>query len=92
MYTEAAMKKALGKKRWEWIADYDWDGETIDILFKLPLTTMHGTTCYVNQPFENEMTKAQVLEELKHEMDTATFTWEQCPYDQDGNHKETAHA
>ena len=50
MYTEADMKKALGKKRWEWIADYDWNGETIDILFKLPMTTMQGTTCYVNQP------------------------------------------
>lgn len=91
MYTEADMKKALGKKRWEWIADYDWNGETIDILFKLPMTTMQGTTCYVNQPFENEMTKAEVVEEIKFEMDTATTTWDECPYHPDGTHKTPYH-
>lgn len=87
MYTEAAMKKALGKKRWEWVADYDWDGETIDMWFKLPLTTKHGTTCYVCQPFYHEMTKAQVIEEIKYEIDTADYDWDHCPYNPDGTMK-----
>ena len=87
MYTEAAMKKALGKKRWEWVADYSWDGETIDMWFKLPMTTNDGATCYILQPFYHEMTKAQVLEEIKNDMDFATTTWEECPYNSDGTMK-----
>ena len=87
MYTEAQMKKALGAKRWAWVQDYSFECDTIDILFKLPLTTVHGTTCYVCQPFEHEMTKKQVIDEIKYEMDTATFTWDECPYLPNGDNK-----
>jgi len=88
MYTEAQMKKALGAKRWAWVADYSFECGTIDILFKLPLTTVHGTTCYVCQPFDQEMTKKAVIDEIKYEIDTASYDWDACQYDINGNIKE----
>ena len=89
MFTEAQMKKALGVKRWAWVQDYSFECGTIDILFKLPLTTMNGTTTYVCEPGYYEMTKKDVIEEIKRDIDTATFTWDQCPYHPNGDAKAT---
>lgn len=88
MYTEAEMKKALGKKRWEKVQAYDYECGVMDFLFKLPWTHPgYGTTTWVCDPHYNEMTKKQVVEELKWFIDDMVEDWDLCPYKADGKPK-----
>jgi len=89
MYTEAQMKKALGAKRWEKVQDFDYSGSVIDIAFKLPWTNPgHGTTTWVCEPGYYDMTKKDVVTELKYFIDEMVCDWDVCPYDSNGNIKE----
>lgn len=91
MYTEAAMKKALGKARWEKVQDYDFTCGVMDFAFKLPWTHPgYQTTTWVCEPGYYEMTKKEVVEELKDFIDALVHDWDLCPYNPDGTNKETA--
>ena len=70
MYSETAMKKALGKTRWAKVEEYDWDGQTIDIMFLFPWKNrLYDQTIYVCQPFEIDMTKKDVIDDIKYFID-----------------------
>jgi hypothetical protein len=70
MYSEVEMKKILGKARWAKIEEYDWDGETIDVMFLFPWKNrLYDQTIWVCQPYEMEMTKKDVVEDLKYFID-----------------------
>lgn len=88
-YSAQKMQKALGKKRWEKIEDYDFsDGCTIDIAMKLPYTNAgYQTTVYVNQPDYNEMTFAETVADIKYFIDGCVADWDLCPYLPDGSFK-----
>lgn len=89
-YSAEKMQKALGKKRWQKIADYDFsDGMTIDIMMKLPFTNpSYGTTVYVNQPDYNDMTFSETIADIKYFIDGCIADWNICPYNPDGTMKQ----
>lgn len=88
MYTEAAMKKTLGKARWEKVADYDYSGGVIDIAFKLPwIHPQYVTTVWVCEPGYYDMTKKEIVDEAKDFIDNLVHDWDLCPYNPDGTMK-----
>lgn len=88
MYTEAAMIKALGKTRWAKVEDYDYSGGVIDLALKLPWTDPDDQgTVWVCEPEYHEMTKTEVVRELKGFIDGAVHDWDLCPYHPDGTFK-----
>jgi len=90
-YTEQQIKKALGKARWEKVEEYSFDGTTIDIMFKLPFThPTYCTTVYVNEPYYNEMSVKETLEDIKYFIDGLVADWDLCPYYPDGSNKQGA--
>lgn len=87
-YSMESMKKALGKTRWEKVDDYDFSGGVIDFAFKLPWTHRgYGTTTWVCEPEHDEMTKKDVVDDLKYFIDSLEHDWELCPYNKDGSNK-----
>lgn len=87
-YSESQMRKALGKARWAKVEDYSFDGTTIDIAFKLPFThPTYATTVYVNEPYYNEMTVRETLDDIKYFIDGLVADWDLCPYNADGTYK-----
>ena len=70
MYTEAAMRKALGKKRWEKVEDYSYSCGVIDIMFLKPWKNVsYDCTIYVCEPDANDMTRNEVINDIKYFID-----------------------
>ena len=88
MFTEAEMKKALGVKRWEKVEDYSFSCGVMDFAFKLPWTHPgYGTTTWVCEPEYNQMTKKDVVDDLKYFIDGLEHDWDLCPYLPNGDSK-----
>ena len=73
-FTPAAIKKAIGAKRWAKVEACDFDCGVLDLMFKPGwVHPGYAQTVYVIEPGYWEMTKTAVIAELKDFIDDMIY-------------------
>ena len=73
-FTPAAIKKAIGAKRWAKVEACDFDCGVLDLMFKPGwVHPGYALTTFVLEPGYHEMTKTAVIAELKDFIDDMVY-------------------
>jgi len=73
-FTPAAIKKAIGAKRWAKVEACDFDCGVLDLMFKPGwVHPGYALTTFVLEPGYHEMTKTAVIAELKDFIDDMIY-------------------